>query len=77
MTINKAQGHTFERVGIYLPYPVFCHGQLYVAFSRARGYGSSEGESVRDKSTGNQRQEYCDAKYYIKMYYSLLKSQTD
>ena len=36
MTINKAQGHTFERVGIYLPYPVFCHGQLYVAFSRAR-----------------------------------------
>ena len=36
MAINKAQGHTFEKVGIYLPYPVFCHGQLYVVFSRAR-----------------------------------------
>lgn len=36
MTINKAQGQTFERVGIYLPQPVFSHGQLYVAFSRAR-----------------------------------------
>ena len=39
MTINKAQGHTFEKVGIYLSYLVFCHGQLYVVFSRARGYG--------------------------------------
>lgn len=36
MTINKAQGQTFERVGIFLPQPVFSHGQLYVAFSRAR-----------------------------------------
>ena len=36
MTINKAQGQTFDRVGIYLPSPVFSHGQLYVAFSRAR-----------------------------------------
>ena len=37
MTINKAQGQTFDRVGIYLPKPCFTHGQLYVAFSRARG----------------------------------------
>ena len=28
MTINKAQGQTFKRVGIYLPKPVFTHGQL-------------------------------------------------
>ena len=35
MTINKAQGQTFDKLGILLPSPVFSHGQLYVAFSRA------------------------------------------
>ena len=28
MTINKSQGQTFEKVGIYLRRPCFSHGQL-------------------------------------------------
>jgi hypothetical protein len=35
MTINKAQGQTMKTIGIFLPEPVFTHGQLYVALSRA------------------------------------------
>jgi len=35
MTINKSQGQSLKHVGIHLLSPVFCHGQLYVALSRA------------------------------------------
>ena len=38
MTINKAQGQTFEKVGLYLQRPCFSHGQLYVAASRSRAF---------------------------------------
>ena len=40
MTINKAQGQTADKVGLYLRNPVFMHGQLYVACSRVRSYDS-------------------------------------
>ena len=35
-TINKSQGQGFDRVGVWLDEPVFTHGQLYVALSRAK-----------------------------------------
>ncbi len=36
MTINKSQGQTLSHVGHHLTDDVFSHGQLYVAFSRAK-----------------------------------------
>ncbi|XP_047145390.2 ATP-dependent DNA helicase pif1-like [Hydra vulgaris] len=40
MTINKSQGQTFDKVGVYLKKPCFSHGQLYVACSRTKSFNS-------------------------------------
>jgi len=55
MTINKAQGQTLEKVGVYLPQPVFSHGQLYVAMSRVRSFASLKIKVV-DIKGGRQQQ---------------------
>ncbi|XP_046655037.1 uncharacterized protein LOC124348808 [Daphnia pulicaria] len=51
ITITKSQGQTFDRVGIFLLEPVFSHGQLYVAFSRAT---SKEGVKVEIAESAKQ-----------------------
>ena len=33
LTINRCQGQTKDKIGVYLPSPVFTHGQLNVALS--------------------------------------------
>lgn len=53
MTINKVQGQTLDQVGIYLREPVFSHGQLYVASSRARKY---ENLKIVTKSLNNEEE---------------------
>ena len=35
LSINKSQGQSVRHVGLYLRFPVFAHGQLYIALSHA------------------------------------------
>jgi hypothetical protein len=51
VTINKAQGSTYNRVGINLTKPVFSHGQLYVALSRVRNWNSVSVLLPEDETT--------------------------
>uniref|UniRef100_A0A914Z393 ATP-dependent DNA helicase n=1 Tax=Panagrolaimus superbus TaxID=310955 RepID=A0A914Z393_9BILA len=38
LTINKSQGQSLDKVGVVLKHECFSHGQLYVAFSRAKSF---------------------------------------
>ena len=53
MTINRCQGQTKRRVGIYLPTASFTHGQLYVALSRVGSFDGVEVLSNHNHRTRN------------------------
>ena len=38
ISINKSQGQTMTKVGIYIPQSIFTHSQLYVPMSRVKSY---------------------------------------
>jgi ATP-dependent DNA helicase PIF1 len=66
MTVNKSQGQTIPNVGVYLPAPVFSHGQLYVAMSRAIARKSIKILSLSPNAEAEEeearRQEHKNAK---------------
>ena len=64
MTINKAQGQTFRKIGIDLRRDVFSHGQLYVALSRVRSWNSLK------IYLGNQRSNRFVKNYVYKELYN-------
>ena len=63
MTIHKAQGQTLKKVGVFLPRPVFSHGQLYVALSRV---GSPRDVSVYIENRENASNEICNEGSFTK-----------
>jgi ATP-dependent exoDNAse (exonuclease V) alpha subunit len=62
MTINKSQGQTIPIVGVYLPEPVFSHGQLYVALSRATAKSNINILAVKDNKEDKKRDKKKDKK---------------
>jgi len=63
MLINKAQGQTLKMVSIFLPKPVFTHGQLYVTMSRI---GCPKGVKLLDTDGWEDAHEDAPAGVYTR-----------
>jgi len=65
--INKSQGQSLENVGLYLPRPVFAHGQLYVALSRVGNPDWIKVLVIDSKEQGTF--DGCDGVYTVNIVY--------
>ncbi|CAG8716218.1 1973_t:CDS:1 [Gigaspora margarita] len=63
LTINKSQGQTISCIGVYLPEHVFTHGQLYIAFSRAKSQRDIKVLVKNGKISGKQGTFMCNVIY--------------
>lgn len=68
VTINKSQGQTLNKVGIYLPQPIFGHGQLNVTFSRVLAMLRSKLMTQYNKATWFPTQ----IQFSLKRYFSFV-----
>ncbi|XP_020081827.1 uncharacterized protein LOC109705509 [Ananas comosus] len=68
MTINKSQEQTLQKVGLYLPRPVFSHGQLYVGVSRVT---SRDGIRILIEDKEKTLEGYTQNIVYSEIFYDL------
>ncbi|MCH90007.1 ATP-dependent DNA helicase PIF1 [Trifolium medium] len=69
MTINKSQGQSLKHVGVYLPQPVFSHGQLYVALSRVT---SPEGLKILITNEQDEKTDLAQNVVYKEVFRNIL-----
>uniref|UniRef100_A0A0D2ZWH3 ATP-dependent DNA helicase n=1 Tax=Brassica oleracea var. oleracea TaxID=109376 RepID=A0A0D2ZWH3_BRAOL len=71
MTVNKSQGQTLSNVALYLPKPVFSHGQLYVVLSRVT---TPKGLKILDMSSNVEGSKTIDNIVYREAFKGLPKT---